>query len=94
MLQAPVNCNLGHAKNSNEFCRCRCRAEAAINGSADDTTGCVPLMVHFTDTLFKRQKDIYGILVMALQGYIAVGPDTSHTYLTAGTLSCYSCSNR
>lgn len=77
-------CNLGMLKIQMDFAGVHAGPQAAINAVPDDTSGCTPLLVHFTDTLLKGKRYIWDFGDGSPK-VNSVGPDTSHTYISPGT---------
>ncbi|MEO8819594.1 MAG: PKD domain-containing protein [Ginsengibacter sp.] len=75
-------CNLGMLKIEMDFAGVRSGLHTSINGVSNDTAGCVPLMVDFTDTL-KKGKRYYWYFGDGT-GDTTTVPATSHVYENVG----------
>lgn len=76
-------CNLGMLKIEMDFGGVRSGLHTSINGVSNDTAGCVPLMVDFTDTL-KKGKLYYWYFGDGT-GDTTTVPASSHLYQNTGT---------
>lgn len=76
-------CNLGMLKIEMNFAGVRAGVRASINGVPNDTTGCVPLKVDFTDTLNKGK--LYYWSFGDGSGDTTTAPVNSHVYNATGT---------
>ena len=75
-------CNLGMLKIEMDFAGVRSGLHTSINGVANDTAGCVPLAVDFSDTL-KKGKLYYWYFGDGT-GDTTTVPSTSHIYEKTG----------
>ena len=75
-------CNLGMLKIEMDFAGVRSGLRTSINGVANDTAGCVPLQVDFTDSL-KKGKLYYWYFGDG-SGDTTTVPATSHVYQNTG----------
>ena len=78
-------CNLGMLKIEMDFSGVRSDLHAAINGISNDTSGCVPLKVDFTDSL-KKGKRYYWYFGDGT-GDTTTTPASSHVYNKIGLYS-------
>lgn len=76
-------CNLGMLKIEMDFTGVRSALHTSIDGVANDTSGCVPLLVDFTDTL-KKGKRYYWYFGDGT-GDTTTDPASSHVYNKIGT---------
>ncbi|MEO8415057.1 MAG: PKD domain-containing protein [Ginsengibacter sp.] len=76
-------CNLGMLKIEMNFAGVQAGVRASINGVPNDTTGCAPLRVDFTDTLNKGKSYYWNFGDGT--GDTTTSPDISHIYNTTGT---------
>lgn len=76
-------CNLGMLKIEMDFTGVRSALHTSINGVSNDTSGCVPLLVDFSDTL-KKGKRYYWYFGDGT-GDTTIIPQSSHTYENIGT---------
>ncbi len=76
-------CNLGMLKIEMDFAGVAAAPQASINGVPNDTTGCTPLLVRFTDTLLRGKTYVWDFGDGSPR-VTSSGPDTSHTYLAPG----------
>ncbi|WP_235906023.1 DUF7948 domain-containing protein [Ginsengibacter hankyongi] len=82
LATAGGECNLGMLKIEMNFAGVQAGVRASIDGVANDTTGCVPLKVDFTDTL-KKGKLYYWNFGDG-SGDTTTAPDNSHVYNATG----------
>jgi gliding motility-associated-like protein len=75
-------CNLGMLKIEMNFAGVHAGLQSTIDGKANDTSGCVPLLVNFSDTL-KKGKLYYWYFGDGI-GDTTTVPATNHTYLNTG----------
>lgn len=75
-------CNLGMLKIEMDFAGVRSGLHTSINGVSNDTSGCVPLQVEFSDTL-KKGKRYYWYFGDGT-GDTTTIPSTSHVYQNMG----------
>ncbi len=75
-------CNLGMLKIAMNFAGVQATVRPSINGVPNDTTGCVPLKVDFTDTLNKGKLYYWSFGDGA--GDTTTSPNDSHTYTKTG----------
>jgi gliding motility-associated-like protein len=75
-------CNLGMLKIEMNFAGVAATLRASIDGVPNDTVGCVPLKVDFSDTLNKGK--LYYWSFGDGTGDTTTGPDNSHTYTKTG----------
>src|SRR5690606_5935671 len=90
---APVNgslnsgsvgeCNLAAFKISFDFDGVRAGARSSINGVNNDSSGCLPLKVDFTDTISIGQSYEWDFGDGSPR-MVSATPDVSHTYSVAG----------
>jgi gliding motility-associated-like protein len=78
-------CNLGMLKIEMDFTGVRSALHTSINGISNDTSGCVPLQVDFSDTL-KKGKRYYWYFGDGT-GDTTIVPASSHIYQKTGTYS-------
>jgi PKD repeat protein len=76
-------CNLGMLKIEMDFAGVRSGLHASINGVSNDTSGCVPLKVDFSDTLQKGK--LYYWYFGDGTGDTTTVPASSHVYVKTGT---------
>lgn len=76
-------CNLGMLKIEMDFAGVRSGLHTSINGVPNDTAGCVPLQVDFSDTL-KKGKLYYWYFGDGT-GDTTTAPASSHVYTRIGT---------
>lgn len=83
--QAGGKCNLGMLKIAMNFAGVSAAPRASINGILNDTSGCIPLTVNFSDTLPKNANKIY-LWDFGDQSppQTTTDPNISHTYLNVG----------
>ncbi len=77
-----ARCNLGMLKIAMNFAGVQATVRPSINGVPNDTIGCVPLKVDFSDTLHKGK--LYYWNFGDGGGDTTVSPDISHVYLKNG----------
>jgi gliding motility-associated-like protein len=77
------NCNLGAVKIEMNFAGVGAGIQASINAVINDTVGCTPLTVDFTDTLQKGKK-FYWDFGDGSPVLITTSFNTSHTYIANG----------
>ncbi len=75
-------CNLGMLKIAMNFAGVQAGLQSSIDGRADDTSGCVPLLVNFSDTLQKGK--LYYWYFGDGTGDTTTVPNANHTYLNTG----------
>lgn len=75
-------CNLGMLKIEMNFAGVQAGLQSTIDGRPNDTSGCVPLLVNFSDTL-KKGKLYYWYFGDG-SGDTTTVPATNHTYLNTG----------
>lgn len=75
-------CNLGMLKIEMDFSGVHASLHTSINGRSNDTTGCVPLQVDFTDSI-KKGKRYYWYFGDG-SGDTTTIPSSSHVYTTTG----------
>ncbi len=77
-------CNLGMLKIRMNFAGVEAGPQASINGVANDTTGCIPLTVNFSDTIQNGKSYIWdfgdGTPKVKITSF-----NISHTYTAVGT---------
>jgi gliding motility-associated-like protein len=78
------NCNQASIKIEMNFAGVGAGVQASINAVVNDTTGCVPLVVDFSDTLRKGKK-FYWNFGDGSAEVITTSPSISHTYTAVGT---------
>ncbi len=78
------NCNQASIKIEMNFAGVGAGVQASINAVVNDTTGCVPLVVDFTDTLRKGKK-FYWSFGDGSPAVITTSPSISHTYNQVGS---------
>lgn len=78
------NCNQAVVKIEMNFTGVGSGVQASINSVKNDTRGCIPLLVRFSDTL-RTGKRFYWNFGDGSPEIITTVPDTSHTYLNVGT---------
>lgn len=87
--QAPAgqggSCNLGMLKIEMDFAGVRSGLHTSIDGVSNDTSGCIPLQVDFSDTL-KKGKRYYWYFGDGT-GDTTTVPATSHVYQNIGKYS-------
>ncbi len=76
-------CNLGMLKIEMDFTGVQAGLRASINGVPYDTTGCVPILVNFSDTLQKAKR--YYWYFGDGQGDTTLVPASDHVYNSVGT---------
>ncbi len=77
------NCNLGVLKIAFDFDGVKAGVQSSINGQANDTAGCVPLRVDFTDTIATGASYEWDFGDGSPR-LTTLNPDTSHTYNIPG----------
>lgn len=83
--QSGGKCNLGMLKIAMNFAGVSAGPKASINGIANDTAGCVPLTVNFSDTLVtKSSKRYLWDFGDGTPKVKTTDPNISHTYNTVG----------
>ncbi|HET7119275.1 MAG TPA: PKD domain-containing protein [Hanamia sp.] len=75
-------CNLGMLKIEMNFAGVQAGLQSSIDGRANDTSGCIPLLVNFSDTL-KKGKLYYWYFGDGT-GDTTTVPAASHTYTNVG----------
>ena len=75
-------CNLGMLKIEMDFSGVRAGLQSSIDGKANDTSGCIPLLVNFSDTL-KKGKLYYWYFGDGT-GDTTTSPFANHTYNNIG----------
>jgi len=75
-------CNLGMLKIEMDFSGVHAGLQSTIDGKVNDSVGCVPLLVNFSDTL-KKGKRYYWYFGDGT-GDTTTAPSASHTYLNVG----------
>lgn len=75
-------CNLGMLKIEMDFSGVSAGLKSTIDGKANDTSGCIPLLVNFTDTLMKG-KTYYWYFGDGT-GDTTTAPAANHTYTNVG----------
>ena len=78
------SCNEACIKIEMNFAGVGAGVRASINAVINDTTGCIPLLVDFTDTLRKGKK-FYWNFGDGSPAVITAAPSISHTYTFVGT---------
>jgi gliding motility-associated-like protein len=78
------NCNLGMLKIEMNFAGVQASPQASINGVVNDTVGCIPLTVDFTDLLQKGKSYVWDFGDGAPKQTITTF-NIQHTYLAVGT---------
>lgn len=78
------NCNQAVVKIEMNFTGVASGVQASINSVKNDTRGCIPLYVQFSDTLRKGKKFYWNFGDGSPQ-IVTTVPDTAHTYLNVGT---------
>ena len=79
-----TNCNEALVKIEMNFAGVGAAIETAIGTTRNDTTGCIPLYVKFSDTLRKGKKFIWNFGDGSPEITTSL-PDTAHTFTTVGT---------
>lgn len=79
-----TNCNQAAVKIEMNFAGVGAAVQASINGVKNDTLGCIPLYVKFSDTLRKGKK-FYWNFGDGSPEIITTIADTAHTYTAVGT---------
>jgi gliding motility-associated-like protein len=85
----PINgtgnsCNQAAVKIEMNFAGVGAGVQASINGIINDTIGCTPLKVDFTDTLLKGKTFIWDFGDGSPRVILTGSPDTSHIFLAPG----------
>jgi len=75
-------CNLGMLKVAMNFAGVQAGLQSSIDGKPHDTSGCVPLLVNFSDTL--RKGKLYYWYFGDGSGDTTTIPVANHTYLNTG----------
>lgn len=83
MTNGSTACNQAVVKIKMDFAGVPSAVRASINNVNYDTTGCIPLLVNFADTLAKGQK-YYWYFGDASPVQVTTAAQTSHTYTTVG----------
>ncbi len=78
------NCNQASIKIEMNFAGVGAGVQASINAVVNDTTGCVPLLVDFTDTLRKGKK-FYWNFGDGSPEVVTTSSSLSHTYTAVGS---------
>ncbi len=78
------HCNLGMLKIRMNFAGVEAGAQAAINGVVNDTAGCVPLKVDFTDTIQNAKSYVWDFGDGSPR-VTTTSINVSHTYNAVGT---------
>jgi gliding motility-associated-like protein len=78
-----TNCNQASIKIEMNFAGVGAGVQASINKVVNDTTGCIPLLVDFADTLRKGKK-FYWNFGDGSPDVITTTTTTSHTYINVG----------
>jgi gliding motility-associated-like protein len=76
-------CNLGMLKIEMNFAGVQARPQASINGVVNDTTGCVPLTVDFSDILQKGKSYVWDFGDGSPQ-QTTPSSNIQHTYVSVG----------
>lgn len=79
-----TGCNQAAVKIEMNFSGVGAGVQASINGIKNDTSGCTPLKVDFTDTLLKGKTFIWHFGDGSAPVVLTGNPDTSHIYLAPG----------
>lgn len=79
-----TNCNQAVVKIEMNFAGVGAGVQASINGVKNDTLGCAPLYVKFSDTL-RKGKTFYWNFGDGSPEIITKVADTAHTYIAVGT---------
>jgi gliding motility-associated-like protein len=79
-----TNCNLAAIKIEMNFAGVGAGVKASINAVVNDTSGCVPLTVDFTDTLLKGKKYYWNFGDGSPTQITTIG-SISHLYTSVGT---------
>ncbi|MDQ6756437.1 MAG: PKD domain-containing protein [Bacteroidota bacterium] len=82
-LPGQGQCNLGMLKIKMNFAGVEAGPQASINGVVNDTSGCVPLTVNFTDTLQKGKSYVWDF-GDGTPKVTTVSSNVSHTYNATG----------
>lgn len=77
-------CNLAMVKIALNLAGVKAAVQSSINGVARDSAGCVPLLVHFTDTIANAVTYEWDF-GDGSPSITTTLPDTSHTYTSLGT---------
>ncbi len=78
-------CNEAAVKIEMDFSGVGANVIASINGVRNDTVGCTPLKVDFTDSLLKGKIFVWDFGDGSPKITLTGSPDTSHIYTTPGT---------
>ncbi len=78
------NCNEACVKIEMNFTGVGAAAQATINGVVDDTSGCTPLLVRFSDTLQKGKQFVWDFGDNSPKVFLNGRSDTSHIYTAPG----------
>lgn len=78
------NCNQAVVKIEMNFAGVGAAVQASIEGVKNDTTGCIPLTVNFSDTL-RKGKTFYWNFGDGSPTVITTVPSASYTYTAVGT---------
>ncbi|MFT3982001.1 MAG: PKD domain-containing protein [Ferruginibacter sp.] len=78
------SCNEALVKIEMNFAGVGAGVQASINSVKNDTRGCIPLNVHFSDTL-RKGKTFYWNFGDGSPQITTTVPDTAHTYTAVGT---------
>ena len=82
-LASVGGCNMVAVKINLDFSGVKSAVQSSINGVKYDSTGCIPLNVHFADTFLNAKSYIWDFGDGSPQVTTTL-PDTSHTYNTVG----------
>ena len=82
--RSTYGCNLTSIKIAFNFAGVRAAVKSSITGSTNDTTGCVPLAINFTDTIGNAQKYIWNF-GDGTGNVTTTSTTTSHTFTKIGT---------